>query len=921
MDIQYVWKKVDKSKYTLTNKQDLENHDEFELYNKNDNFKLYNLSSLKIINIPSIMNVLKQRYEKDIIYTFNGNVLISINPFKKINNLYCFDKILNTQKPHIFSTAELAYKNINKSNQAILVSGESGSGKTENTKYILKYLSNNYGIDENISKNIILCNHLVECFGNAMTIKNDNSSRFGKFIKIFMNNDNKIIGANIENYLLEKSRITSYNNKEKSYHIFYFYKSPLLSKYQFSESYSLIENTSDKIIDEFSDPTLLIETFKLFDFSTNDIDTVFYTIKLILELSNVTCYSTLNTILDKNLNTLYSLNLKKDILQTLFTKKTIKIGDELITKELTYNETEITIKSYMEDIYSQLFNTIIEKINIKLGNTSNKHIAILDIFGFEIFEKNGYEQLCINYTNEILQNIYNKNILEDEQIEYEKEGITWKYINYQSNKAIVNLFDSNLSIFGIINEQSILSSGNDNNIYNSIHKNLSSHSNLSITNKNIRSKIFSIEHYAGNVNYTVNNYIIKNRIKSKNRKIKTNLQMFTNQLKLLQKELDKCTCLFVRCIKPNDKNISDLFNYEKIHDQLLYSGVIEGIKLILKGYPVKLKINELPNEFKFLYTSTSDIVSLLDNEDKDKYSFGKSKLFMKRDIYDYLSNINNVIKDKLAIKITKNIRMWFYRKQYMHKLSCILKIQTLFRKFIKRKAYILIIKNLRATRIQSIARKYIVRKKYLLIRTKIVKIQKSIRSYKLRGVIYNLIGIRNIKKYSCKIIVRFLKGCVLKRKKDIQYQNLKLKEKIAKKDNENQNKLDVIVNQIDTIKEELNNKDKELDNIKQELSDKDKEIEELRKLLTKKNKTNIVNKIDNSYMERDDIMYEVNLNEERDTETILIVGKKLENLYLELNSKEELMKKLESDNRLLAKLYKNEFGKKNLTVWQKIFGK
>ena len=238
------------------------------------------------------------------------------------------------------------------------------------TKYILRYLSYNYGINDNISKNIIICNHLIECFGNAMTIKNDNSSRFGKFIKIFLNNDNKIIGAIIENYLLEKSRITSYNSKEKSYHIFYFSKSSLLSRYNFSENYSLIENTSDKIIEEFQNPSLLLETFKLFDFNANDVDMVFYTIKLILELSNVTSYNNLNMILDKNLNTLENLNLKKDILQELFTKKTIKIGDELITKELTYSETEITIKSYMEDLYSQLFDTIIEKINIKLGNTS-----------------------------------------------------------------------------------------------------------------------------------------------------------------------------------------------------------------------------------------------------------------------------------------------------------------------------------------------------------------------------------------------------------------------------------------------------------------------------------------------------------------------------------------------------------------------
>ena len=214
MDNHFVWKKVNPSKYNLFKKTELLDEDEYELYNEKDNFSIYNLSKLKIINIPTIMNVLCQRYEKDEIYTYNGKVLVSINPFKMIHHLYDSIENINVKSPHIYSVAESAYRDLHRKNQAILVSGESGSGKTENTKFILKYLSRNYGLDDTISNGIIKCNHLIECFGNAKTIKNNNSSRFGKFIKLFTNSDDRIIGANIENYLLEKSRITAYNNLE-----------------------------------------------------------------------------------------------------------------------------------------------------------------------------------------------------------------------------------------------------------------------------------------------------------------------------------------------------------------------------------------------------------------------------------------------------------------------------------------------------------------------------------------------------------------------------------------------------------------------------------------------------------------------------------------------------------------------------------
>ena len=225
--------------------------------------------------------------------------------------------------------------------------------------------------------------------------------------------------------------------------------------------------------------------------------------------------------------------------------KTIKVGGEVIHKPLEKGEILIQIKSYCEDLYSDLFDKIILKINNKLGNKSENYISILDIFGFEILENNGYEQLCINYTNEILQQIYNKDVLENEQTEYVKEGIDWDMIQYSNNNDIVKLFNSRLSIFGIINEQSILGSGLDKNIYSNFNNKLTKSSSIIFINNKDRAKQkFTIKHYAGNVDYKVDNYILKNRIKSKNRKIKTNLHLFTNQLDILTRELNKNKCLF-----------------------------------------------------------------------------------------------------------------------------------------------------------------------------------------------------------------------------------------------------------------------------------------------------------------------------------------------------------------------------------------
>lgn len=940
MDNHFVWKKVNPSKYDLVKKTQLSQDDEFELYNEKDNFSIYNLSKLKIINIPTIMNVLNQRYNEDKIYTYNGKVLVSINPFKTINKLYDSISNIDIEYPHIYSVAESAYKNLNNKNQAILVSGESGSGKTENTKYILKYLSQNYGSDDSISNNIISCNHIIECFGNAKTIKNNNSSRFGKFIKLFTDDDNKIIGANIENYLLEKSRITSYSNLEKSYHIFYFYKSHLLEKYKFGDNYKLISVTDDEEIQEFLSPNHLLSILDDFEFTNIEKDRIFYTIKLILELSNIYDRQSMIDIVNKLEKDLIFLDTTPNKLLDSFTKKVFTIANEEIIKSLEYPDIEVVIKSYSEDIYSELFDFIIDKINNKLGVVSDKYVSILDIFGFEIFQQNGYEQLCINYTNEILQNIYNKNVLENEQVEYEKEGIDWNYIEYNSNKDILSLFHSKLCLFGIINEQSILSSGTDKNIYSNINKQLSKNDKLTIRNKDVVHNRFSINHYAGEVMYTVDNYILKNRIKSKNRKIKTNLQMFVNQLNKLQKQLDQCNCSFVRCIKPNDNNVSDSFDYEKIHDQLLYSGVIEGIKLVLKGYPVKIRIDSLDNEFKYIYGSNIDINQVLNknNIQETKYSFGKSKIFMKRDVYDLLTEEDFNIQKLLATKITRRIQTWFYRQKFIKTRKNIIKLQAFVRMVLMRNKFRSYIGNKRAIVIQSYIRRYIANKYYKSVLNAVITIQSNYKVYCAKKLYHTRLLILKRRTYAANLIKKYYIEYVdrqrLKLENDIKFQNEKLL--IALKNSEDEK-----VNKNELLKMQLNEKDKELEILKKELETnvivnkteienkykdeldkKDKELTELRNKLNKKT-NNLSDSVNENYImnnQSEDGLYDIDLNSNYECDNaVQMVGKKLENMYLELNTRDEMMNKLSNKYKKLEKLYKMEQSKKTpKTLWEKI---
>ena len=885
---------------------------EFNLYNSQDTYDIENLSYLKFINEPSILNILNMRYDKDKIYTLNSKILISINPFKRIDTLYDLNTYsYNENKPHIYQIAELSYKNLIKTNinQAILVSGESGAGKTENTKYILKYLSNKYATTNILAQQIIDCNYIIEMLGNSKTRRNNNSSRFGKFIKIYFKDD-KIIGAHIENYLLEKSRVTHYNISEKSYHIFYTLQDPILKKYNFNHTYILHKKSNNEEIEEFNDIERFITYLYKFNFTDNEIDTLFYTIKFILQLTNIEDLNNIESEIDNISSTLHQLDLSKEDFILKITKKIFTTKNEVIYKDLNIEQIKVRLKSYCEDIYSELFNMVISKINIQLNihsrildsaSTHLNYIGILDIFGFEIFEENGFEQLCINYTNEVLQNIYNDNILEYEQREYIKDGIDWEFIEYQSNENIIKFF--NKKLLPIINEQSILETGTDDILYGKIVK--LQNSILSVDNKTKYKCRFTINHYAGEVQYDVADYIIKNKIKGVDRKVKTNLHIFKRKLDELKRELNKNNCWFIRCIKPNNTNEANDWNDHKIYEQLIYSGIIEGIRLVLQGFPIKILLTDLSDEFRFLNYYNNDIVSYLLSYDiyEDKFRVGHTKLFLKRFIYTDLLDKDDSSKATLCIYLQTYIRSKQKYKHYKYIKTNIKRLQVVIRLFLISMRLLRKKKNNSITNISAIFRGFIDRKSYYNIRSAIIKIQTIFRRYlsykeKLyRREIYTkkLKVVKFIKTYAEKRISKLIhsytiiycsyRRCII-RKRIVERRSVNF----LKKQNED------ILYQLKLQKELQKQKEEDLLD----------EISRLQNIINNTNTNNTQDLLDNQIGNYDDYIHTINfdnsdesmgINRNNSSRIINEMGYKMEDLYIQMNQKEELIKSLIKQNQ------------------------
>lgn len=692
-----------------------------------------NLIELKELDNENIIKVLQERYKNNQIYTNINDILIAINPYKKIN--YETNKSYNSNNktqykdkndfvernsdtliPHPNNIAIQCFNDLqkNNNNHSILVSGESGAGKTETTKIILKKLLN---ITKNKENNILLeqiywSNHILESFGNAKTIRNYNSSRFGKFINIYYDNCN-IVGARIDTYLLEKIRVTRKNIEERNFHIFY-QLFPELTNYKYIQS----NNPENPQIDNEENVNNIYYAFKYFDISENNIKEIKKILKVIIFFSNY---------FENREKIVELLNIDIEFLEKSIEGKTIKVGNEEIYKKLTKEEIQIKIDTFCQELYSTLFNYIVYTINSVLTkNVKNevnlKIIGILDIFGFEILHENSIEQLCINYTNEILQNIFNKYFFEKEQQLYINEGLPFDFVKFDNNDDIIKTIEN--TVFKNINDVSSFIKPKDEQIMENLFKMKNNH--LIINNLQKYKLLFNINHYAENVEYKLDGFIDKNKLNfpielynllkksnlpllqefiityNKNTKL---LTFFQKQILLLQNKIKKTKVNFIRCLKPNDEMKADLFCNERMTQQLKYNGVIEAIRVARQGYPIRIKNNVFQDLYGFLdnigWVIKGKTLTFLKKEQekeldasRDNYLYEKATLIQKY-WKCFVQRKNYFLCREKLIILQKNIKMFIERKRFLKKLFIVYWLKQKFIFYKKKQCIKIIIKFLK----------------------------------------------------------------------------------------------------------------------------------------------------------------------------------------------------------------------------------
>lgn len=733
------------------------------------------MASLTYLNEPSVLNNLNIRYQNDKIYTHSGLFLVTVNPYKNLNiynsnfiKQYSQNSIdpIHKLPPHIFGTAQNAFESLinDCKDQSILVTGESGAGKTENTKKVIQYIlsvstnSNNKDNALILENQILQANPILESFGNATTVRNLNSSRFGKFIKLKINTKNKeLIGAHIDWYLLEKSRVILQDVKERNYHVFYqllkgapqdlleqlFLSNTSVGSFKYLNGG--ITNPIDQINDS-KDFDELMKAFETMNFSTNDTFNILKVLSIILNLGNISFKNQQSdskqaVLTDDSERFIHHashlLGVTSNDFKNSFLNSKIKVYNETVSQQRTASQAKFSIDALSKSLYEKLFQYLVDKINESFtistnltndifdGSNIENYIGILDIAGFEIFKKNSFEQLCINYTNEKLQQFFNHHMFELEQSEYMKEGISWNYIDFGSElKPTIELIEGMINnkrqpnIFSILNEECIVN-GTDKSFIDKLFQQLETKDNkidkntLSFKANKLRDG-FIIRHYAGTVDYSVDGWLNKNKdplsstmvellsnskdpfisnffnldileqnisdspIKGSPRKksgmFRTVVQRHKEQLNLLMEQLSQTYPHFVRCILPNNEKKSDLFQDEIVLHQLRCNGVLEGIRIARSGYPNRIDFEEFARTYSILSSlkitknteSKQVCESILENLNlnPDIFKLGLTKLFFRNGVLAQIQREKDRKLENLTTKLNSSIRGFLLRKDF-----------------------------------------------------------------------------------------------------------------------------------------------------------------------------------------------------------------------------------------------------------------
>ncbi|XP_077387020.1 unconventional myosin-VIIa-like isoform X14 [Festucalex cinctus] len=713
-----------------------------------------------------------------VIKTYTGSILVAINPYQLLP-IYTADQIrLYTNKkigempPHIFAIADNCYFNMQRNNrdQCCIISGESGAGKTESTKLILQFLAAISGQHSWIEQQVLEANPILEAFGNAKTIRNDNSSRFGKYIDIHFNKRGAIEGAKIEQYLLEKSRVCRQAQDERNYHIFYCMLKGMAAdekkKLGLSKATDYTYLTIGKCTvcdgrDDMKEYSNIRSAMKVLMFTDKENWEICKLLASILHMGNLRYEARTYDNLDacevvrsphlSTTSTLLEVD-GKDLMNCL-TSRTLITRGETVSTPLSMEQAVDVRDAFVKGIYGRLFVWIVEKINAAIYKPSSSHskvvrrsIGLLDIFGFENFTVNSFEQLCINFANENLQQFFVRHVFKLEQEEYNLENINWQHIEFTDNQDALDMIAIKpMNIISLIDEESRFPKGTDSTMLNKLNFQHKVNSNY-IPPKNNHETQFGIQHFAGVVYYETRGFLEKNRDtlygdiiqlvhSSKNKFIKQIFQadvamflcgfapclhlpssplpkgaetrkrsptlssQFKKSLELLMRTLSVCQPFFVRCIKPNEHKKPMLFDRDLCVRQLRYSGMMETIRIRRAGYPIRYTFVEFVDRYRVLMPGVKPAYKQEDLRGTcqriaeavlgrdDDWQMGKTKIFLK-DHHDMLLEIerDKAITDKVIL-IQKVVRGFKDRSNFLRMRKSAMLIQKTWRGYQCRKNY------------------------------------------------------------------------------------------------------------------------------------------------------------------------------------------------------------------------------------------
>ncbi|XP_063071716.1 myosin heavy chain, fast skeletal muscle-like [Engraulis encrasicolus] len=740
--------------------------------------KIEDMAMMTHLHEPSVLYNLKERFAAWMIYTYSGLFCVTVNPYKwlpvydqVVVNGYRGKKRIEAP-PHIFSISDNAYQFMlqDRENQSILITGESGAGKTVNTKRVIQYFATIAvaggkkdqpaaagKIQGSLEDQIIAANPLLEAYGNAKTVRNDNSSRFGKFIRIHFGSSGKLASADIETYLLEKSRVTFQLSAERSYHIFYQIMTG--HKPELIEGLLITQNPYDfpmisqgeitvKSIDDVEEFIATDTAIDILGFNAEEKLGIYKLTGAVMHHGNMKFKQKQReeqaepdgTEEADKIAYLMGLN-SADMLKALCYPR-VKVGNEFVTKGQTVPQVNNAVSALCKSIYEKMFLWMVIRINEMLDTKQARQffIGVLDIAGFEIFDFNSLEQLCINFTNEKLQQFFNHTMFVLEQEEYKKDGIVWEFIDFGMDlAACIELIEKPLGIFSILEEECMFPKASDTTFKGKLYD-----QHLGKTKcfekpkpaKNKKEAHFSLVHYAGTVDYNISGWLDKNKDplndtvvqlyqksamkllaflyashggeadggggggkggkKKKGGSFQTVSALFRENLGKLMTNLRSTHPHFVRCLIPNESKTPGLMENFLVLHQLRCNGVLEGIRICRKGFPSRIIYADFKQRYKVLNASVIPEGQFIDNKkasekllgsidvDHTQYMFGHTKVFFKAGL---LGTLEEMRDEKLAVLVTMTqalCRAYLMRREFvkmMERREAIYTIQYNIRSF------------------------------------------------------------------------------------------------------------------------------------------------------------------------------------------------------------------------------------------------